>query len=295
MTTSSHGLELREGRLTSVGGMPVVRVLPTRMRRTVGPWCFVDCMTPTDFDDPHPLEVGPHPHIGLSTVTWLFEGEALHGDSLGTEQLIQPGQLNLMTAGNGIAHAELGITNGVHGVQLWLAQDDATRHGDSRFQHHTDLPSVEFASANATLMIGSIAGLSSPARTDEVAVGMELRTRTGTSVIQIDPSFEHAVVPIDEHLLVCGEVVDPGWLAVVPPGTDTLTIAASGAARAIVVGGVPMQQRIQMWWNFVARSKEELTMAWQDWQADNSDRFGPVDSKLARIDAPRPPWLPLPK
>ena len=100
-------------RAASVGGLDIIRVLPTKGRRTVGPWCFVDCMAPPDFDDPAPMEVGPHPHIGLSTVTWLFEGEALHGDSLGTEQPIRPGQLNLMTAGHGIAHAELGIADRV--------------------------------------------------------------------------------------------------------------------------------------------------------------------------------------
>lgn len=251
-------------------------------------------MTPADFDEPHPLEVGPHPHIGLSTVTWLFEGEALHGDSLGTEQLIRPGQLNLMTAGHGIAHAELGTASRVHGVQMWLAQGDETRNRDSRFQHHSDLPTVEFGAGNATILIGATSGVSSPAETDERALGMDLTTRAGRSDIEIDPAFEHAVIPIDDRLLVGGYEVWPGWLAVVPPGTDVLSVEARGPARAMVVGGVPMHDRIQMWWNFVARSKEELTEAWKDWQDGNSDRFGPVDSKLARIEAPHPPWLPQP-
>ena len=134
-----RGIDVREGRSTTVGGVPISRVLPTKGRRTVGPWCFVDLILPPDFDDPHPLEVGPHPHTGLATVTWLLEGEALHTDSLGSEQSIRPGQLNLMSAGNGIAHAELGTTDGIHGVQMWLAQPEATRHGASRFEHIPDL------------------------------------------------------------------------------------------------------------------------------------------------------------
>src|SRR5207247_3440774 len=117
-------IEVREGRSTQVGRMGVLRVLPTKGRRTVGPWCFVDLIRPEDVADPPPLEIGPHPHIGLATVTWLFKGSALHSDSLGTEQLIRPGQLNLMTAGHGIAHAELGVetaSGGIIGAQMWLA------------------------------------------------------------------------------------------------------------------------------------------------------------------------------
>ena len=133
-------IEVREGRSATVGATTVTRILPTKGRRTIGPWCFVDLILPPDFEDPHPLEIGPHPHTGLATVTWLLEGSALHSDSLGTEQPIHPGQLNLMTAGRGIAHAELGTTTGIHGVQMWLAQPEQTRHGASRFQHVPDLP-----------------------------------------------------------------------------------------------------------------------------------------------------------
>ncbi len=129
-------IEVREGRTTNIGRLGIVRVLPTKQRRTVGPWCFVDLMSPEDIGQPPPLEIGPHPHIGLATVTWLFTGSALHSDSLGTEQLIRPGQLNLMTAGNGIAHAEQGVetpaaadSSGTMGVQMWLAQTESTRHG----------------------------------------------------------------------------------------------------------------------------------------------------------------------
>src|SRR5262245_57148378 len=135
-------VEVREGRSTTIGWMGVLRVLPTKGRRTVGPWCFVDLMRAGDVAEPPPLEIGPHPHIGLATVTWLFAGSALHSDSLGTEQLIRPGELNLMTAGQGIAHAELGVEapggigeSGIMGAQMWLEVTEANRHDPSAFGH----------------------------------------------------------------------------------------------------------------------------------------------------------------
>ena len=162
----SHGMstiEVREGRRTNIGRLGIVRILPTKRRRTIGPWCFVDLMTPDDVEDPVPMEIGPHPHIGLATVTWLFEGAVLHSDSLGTEQLIRPGQLNLMTAGNGIAHAEEGVAEVgvVHasdtmGVQMWLAQPESTRHGESAFQHVDSLPVAEVGGAAVRVLIGEV-------------------------------------------------------------------------------------------------------------------------------------------
>jgi redox-sensitive bicupin YhaK (pirin superfamily) len=237
------------------------------------------------------MEVGPHPHIGLSTVTWLFEGEALHGDSLGTEQPIRPGQLNLMTAGHGIAHAELGTANRIQGVQMWVAQPEETRHGESRFEHHSDLPQVDLGAGTATVILGSAHGAASPARTESDLVGIDLSMGPGTVEIEADRRFEYAVVPVDDPVLVGREVVEPGWLALVPGGLESLPIESRSDARVMVLGGVPLEDRIQMWWNFVARSKDELTEAWRDWQAGNTDRFGPVPSNLARIDAPPPPWL----
>ncbi|CAN5752478.1 hypothetical protein BH23ACT5_BH23ACT5_21960 [soil metagenome] len=132
-------------------------------------------MIPPDADDPDPLEIGPHPHIGLSTVTWLFDGEALHGDSLGTEQVIKPRQLNLMTAGHGIAHSELSTERGVHGVQMWVAQPESTRHGSSTFQHYPDLPNFQVAGAELSLFMGSLGDHESPASADTPLVGARYR------------------------------------------------------------------------------------------------------------------------
>lgn len=300
-TTQNLGIsaiEVREGRQTRIGDLGILRVLPTKNRRTVGPWCFVDLMEAGDVDRPPPLEIGPHPHIGLSTVTWLFTGTVLHSDSLGTEQLIRPGQLNLMTAGRGIAHAEEGVDIGptlddtpIMGVQMWLAQSDATRHGGSLFQHLEALPRTEIGEGEATVFVGDHLGVASPASVDHPAIGLDL-TLGGPIVLPTNPSFEHAIVPIDRPVAVDDHITEPGSLALVPLGrTEIRLTARSHPARVMVLGGEPLGETVKMWWNFVARSEDEITEAWRDWQTGNEDRFGPVPSHLPRIDAPPPPWL----
>jgi redox-sensitive bicupin YhaK (pirin superfamily) len=287
------GIEVIQGRAARVGEYEVSRILPTKGRRTIGGWCFVDLMIPPDAGEPHPLEVGPHPHIGLSTVTWLFEGEALHGDSLGTEQVIRPGQLNLMTAGHGIAHSELSPSEGVHGVQMWMAQPEATRHGPSGFEHHPHLPTVDLGNGTAKVLVGSFAGARSPARSDTAMVGVEATLRPGASVLELQPGYEYGIVPIDSPVKAEEDIVEPGWLGLIAPGGEALRVeTGAGGGRVMLLGGVPLGETIEMWWNFVARTKDELTEAWRAWQDHDTDRFGPVPSKLARIDAPTPPWIP---
>ncbi len=293
------GIEVREGRAAEVGGMGIRRVLPTKGRRTIGPWCFVDLMSPEDVANPDPMEVGPHPHIGLSTVTWLFEGEALHTDSLGSEQVIRPGELNLMRAGNGIAHAELEVRPGslaakgeyVKGAQMWLAQTESTRHGPSSFVHLKDLPRAELPGGEVQVLAGSLAGVASPVENDWPLVGAELNLR-GPVELAVDAQFEHALAPIDRRMKVEDVIIEPGALGIIPPGFDSLRIDVDGPqGRAMLLGGAPFPVRIQMWWNFVARTREELTQAWRDWQAHNDDRFAPLASSLDRIEAPRPLWI----
>ena len=286
------GIRVIEGRQTEVGGMGVVRVLPTKGRRTIGGWCFVDLIIPPDAADPHPLEVGPHPHIGLATVTWLFSGEALHGDSLGTEQVIRPGQLNLMTAGHGIAHAELSAAAGVHGAQMWIALPEATRHGASAFEHHPELPRVDLDHGEAKVLVGSYGGVTSPARADSRLVGMEINLAAGVTELTLEPGFEYGLVPIDRPLKLDDDIVEPGWLGLVEHAPETIRLeAGQGGGRGMLFGGEPLGEKIEMWWNFVARSKEELTAAWLAWQEHDTERFGPVPSQLPRIDAPPPPWV----
>lgn len=285
------GVEARGGRQTSVGGLNVRRVLPTKGRRTVGAWCFTDLMGPADAEQPDPMEVGPHPHIGLSTVTWLIEGEALHTDSLGTEQVIRPGQLNWMTAGRGIAHAELAARPPFMGAQMWVAQPEATRHDAPSFQHVAELPQVDQDDATVRLFAGTFADETSEARTDTPLVGLDVEMRRGGAVLPTAPDFEHAVIPLDAAVRVGPEIIEPGWIALVPPGVDELPIETrADEARMLVVGGAPFPERIQMWWNFVARDRHEFDTAWRDWQ-ERTDRFGGVSSRIPRIDAPRPPWM----
>jgi redox-sensitive bicupin YhaK (pirin superfamily) len=249
-------------------------------------------MAPDDIMEPPLMEVGPHPHIGLSTVTWLLSGEALHSDSLGTEQVIRAGELNLMTAGHGIAHAELGLKGG-RGVQMWVAQPEGTRHGEAAFEHHAELPVWSFDGGEAAVLIGELGEASSPASAATALVGAELRMGAASVEIPADPRFEYALVPLDNPMRIDDHIVEPGWIGLVEPGTAALRIdTGDGGGRAMLLGGEPLGEPIQMWWNFVARTKEELAEAWRAWQNHDEDRFASPPSTLARIDAPPPPWLP---
>lgn len=290
---SDTPVEVTESHTAVVGDMTVRRALPRAGRRTIGAWCFADHMGPAAVTAEHGIDVGPHPHCGLHTVTWLVAGEVLHRDSLGTEQPIRPGQLNLMTAGHGVAHSEeaTGTYAGpLHGIQLWVAQPEATRHGAPAFEHHAELPQVELAGATATVLVGEVAGAVSPARRDTALVGADLALRAATAV-PLEPGFEHGVVVLDGAVTVDGVVVEPGHLAYVAPGRDELGLAPVGAAaaRVVLIGGEPFERPIVMSWNFVARTRDEAEAAHAAWNADDG-RFGTVASALRRIPAPPPVW-----
>lgn len=285
--------EVLPGRTARVGTLPVRRALPTRGRRTVGPWCFVDHMGPTTLDAGPPIAVPPHPHLGLQTVTWLFTGAALHRDSLGSEQVVRPGQLNLMTAGSGIAHSEEdpgGPVGGLHGMQLWVAQPSSTRDGSPAFEHHGELPQVELGDGTATVFLGALGGAVSPARRDTDHLGADLELRPGATVLPLDPAHEHALVVAQGRPVVGGVPVGPGDLAYLPPGSDELALTCAVPARALLIGGAPFGEEVAMWWNFVARTREELATAYRDWTAGD-ERFGPVASSLGRATVGPPPWL----
>lgn len=292
---SPDDAELRPSRTADVGGQTVRRALPQRHRRTVGAWCFADHFGPTSVRADAGIDVGPHPHMGLQTVTWVVSGEILHRDSLGSEQLIRPGQLNLMTAGNGVSHSEehpSGFAGELHGIQLWVAQPESTRHGSPSFEHLSDLPRVELAAAEATVLVGEFGGVVSAARRDSDLVGIDLHLRTGTCTLPVDPRFEHALVVLEGEVVVLtadSMRVTPGNLAYLGSGADEVSLAVAGEARAVLLGGVPFEAPILMAWNFVARERSEIDRAVSEWNA-GSERFGHTASPLGRIPAPQPPW-----
>jgi hypothetical protein len=285
--------EVLAGRTAHVADLPVRRVLPTRGRRTIGAWCFLDHMGPATFGPGGGMAVPPHPHIGLQTVTWLFEGSALHRDSLGSEQLVRPGQLNLMTAGAGIAHAEEdpdGSGGSLHGMQLWVAQPSSSRSGPSSFEHVVDLPQVELPHGAATVLVGAFADATSPARRDTDHAGIELDLRRGTTELPLDPAYEYGLVVATGALTVDGTRLAPGAVGYLPAGSDELAVTTDGPARVLLIGGVPFAEQVVMWWNFVARTHDELADAYRDW-ASSADRFGAVASPLPRVGIGPPPWL----
>lgn len=285
-------VEVVDGRATTVGDLPVRRVLPRRGRRTVGAWCFADHMGPVAIDEFRSVDIGPHPHIGLHTVTWLVAGELLHRDSLGSEQPIRPGQLNLMTAGHGVAHAEESTNDyrgDLHGVQLWVAQPEETRHGAPAFEHHADLPQVSLGAGEATVLVGEFDGVTSPARRDTDLVGFDAVLRAGASTWGLRPDFEHAVVVIDGAVAVDDTVVTPGQLGYLGLGRDEVSVSTTDDARLLLLGGVPFEEPVLIWWNYVARSRDEVELAGQDWNAQ-TERFGRVTTRLPRIPSPLPPW-----
>jgi quercetin 2,3-dioxygenase len=282
---------ISESHLTEVGGLPVHRSLPQRGRRMVGAWCFLDRFGPTEVSPDRTMRVGPHPHIGLHTVTWLFEGEVLHSDSLGHEQIIRPGQLNLMTSGRGIAHAEDGraqTSGSIDGVQLWVAQPEATRHLSSSFVHWAELPRVELPNGVVTVLLGEFAATRSPAPTDSPIVGVDIGGN-GTLDLPLDPTFEYAVVVLQGEIRMGESNVTQNQLVYVVPDQDELNLTLGERARLLLLGGQPFGEEIAMWWNFVARTQTELAEAYADWQAEN-ERFGSVVSSLSRMAAPRPFW-----
>jgi redox-sensitive bicupin YhaK (pirin superfamily) len=283
-------LDVLPSRLADVAGTPVHRALPRRARRTIGAWCFLDHFRPDRPDDP-PGMIGPHPHIGLQTVTWLLAGESLHTDSLGSEQLIRPGQLNLMTAGAGVAHAEDGRESGraAHGVQLWVAQPEATRHALPAFEHHRELPKLDLGCGEATVLVGELAGAHSTARTDSPLVGADLSFDGGIA-LSLHSEFEYGFVVLTGAIAVDGTRVDPDALVYLGRGRDELSVRSDGPTRALLLGGTPFEE-ILMWWNFVARTHDEVNAAYGDWES-HSARFGTVASSLPRIAARRPAWMP---
>jgi len=272
-------LERIETRAAEVGGGLIVRrALPNRRRRTVGAWCFLDHAGPMEFGRGGGMGVGPHPHIGLQTFTWMVEGTVMHRDSLGNEQLITPGQVNLMTAGRGIAHAEDSDSAGagrLHAVQLWIALPDAERHRAPAFRNYPQLPLVELGGFSVRVLAGSAFGKTSPAEVYSPLVGLDLAAAGPASIsVPLSASFEHAALVLSGAASIEDQELTPDTLLYLGSARERLAIRCEAAARIMLVGGVPFGEDILLWWNFVARDAQEMEQAARDW--NTGQRFGAV-------------------
>ncbi|MGP3974820.1 pirin family protein [Streptomyces sp. 8N114] len=286
-------LSARDVPLGGPRAMLVRRTLPQRARTLIGAWCFADHYGPVDVTKTGGMDVPPHPHTGLQTVSWLFSGEIEHRDSLGTHALVRPGEMNLMTGGHGISHSEVSTsrTTVLHGVQLWVALPEQHRNAGRDFQHHVPEP-VRVDGAEIRVFLGSLAGSGSPVRTFTPLLGAEVILEPGaTSTLAMNPGFEHGLLVDTGDVRLAGTMLRPAELGYVSPGTEALTLVneSDGPARTILLGGPPFEEEIVMWWNFIGRGHEDIVRAREDWEA-MSDRFGNVEGYPgARLPAPALP------
>jgi len=288
--------------------MRVQRTLPQRQLSLIGAWCFIDHYGLPEGPVRARMDVPPHPHTGLQTVSWLFSGGVEHRDSAGVHAVVRPGELNLMTAGAGICHSEVSIESDavLHGVQLWVALPDSDRDTSRGFAHYAPAP-ISLPGAVARVFLGELAGSRSPVRTFTPLLGAQLDLEPNAALdIAVDPGFEHGVL-CDAGPVALGEatlaVADLGYQG---PGDSTLHLRNTGdrPARVVLLGGTPFAEQLVMWWNFVGRSHDEIVGYRRLWE-DADDRFGAVTGyrgPVTRLPAPplpttrlRPRPIPQPK
>ncbi|MFJ3202755.1 pirin family protein [Streptomyces sp. NPDC086989] len=289
-------VEVLTARDVPLGGpraMTVRRTLPQRARTLIGAWCFADHYGPDRVADSGGMDVAPHPHTGLQTVSWLFSGEIEHRDSLGTHAFVRPGEINLMTGGHGISHTEVSTpaTTVLHGVQLWVALPDEHRHAPRDFQHHAPEP-LRVDGAQLRVFLGTLAGNTSPVRTFTPLLGAEVLIDAGATVtLDVDPGFEHGLLVDEGDVSLDGTSLRPAQLGYAAPGRTALTLTndSDHPARTVLLGGPPFEEEIVMWWNFIGRSHQDIVEAREDWERASA-RFGTVDGYPGdRLPAPALP------
>jgi redox-sensitive bicupin YhaK (pirin superfamily) len=248
----------------------------------VGPWCFLDRYGPLSFTDGRPMDVAPHPHIGIQTVSWLLDGEVQHHDSLGFEAVVRPRGVNVMTSGRGIAHAEQtpGANGGrLDGVQLWVALPDADRNVAPSFQHVAEVPRLELRGGSAQVFIGALGDATSPVTRFSDIVGADVDVPDAVE-LPLARHFEHAFLALAGDCEVDGERLAGDTLYYLAPGRDDVAVRG----RVLVIGGPPFPEKVLMWWNFVAREAGEIARARADWE---DGRFGAVSGyRGERMAAP---------
>ena len=269
----------------------VRRLLPNLGRRMVGPWCFVDHYGPDDIAGAAGMQVPPHPHMGLQTVSWLRAGAVHHRDSLGSSAVIAPGELGLMTAGHGISHAEHSPVDRpalLHGVQLWVALPSAAKSVAPAWEHHRDLPSLSNSGAHLTVFLGELSDVVSPGTTYSDLVGASVvMPPGGTDVIATEPDFEYAALVMSGSVVIDGDELEVGTMLYLGTGRAGLEFSSPHGTEFLLLGGVPFDERIVMWWNFVGASHEEIVAARTQWQ--DGARFGEVADAGKRLEAPALP------
>jgi redox-sensitive bicupin YhaK (pirin superfamily) len=291
-------VEVLHPREVPLGGPRAIRVqrtLPQRQRSLVGAWCFIDHYGPVAAR----MDVPPHPHTGLQTVSWLFSGEVEHRDSAGVRAAVRPGELNLMTAGAGICHSEVSVDSGapLHGVQLWVALPASDRDIGRDFAHYTP-PPVVLPGARARVFLGELAGSRSPVPTFTPLLGAQIELDPGTTLdVDVDPTFEHGVLCDLGTVRVDGTALTIADLAYRSPGPAQLQMynAGEAPARVLLLGGPPFTEELVMWWNFVGRSHQDIAEYRRLWE-DADDRFGAVRGyrgNVARLPAPPLPTVRL--
>jgi len=278
-------------RVSDLGGFEVRRALPSIGKKMIGPFVFFDQMGPSEFLLGQGLDVRPHPHIGLSTVTYLFDGSIRHRDSLGVVKDITPGALNLMTAGRGVVHSERTSpearqTQGrrLFGIQLWAALPTALEESDPSFIHHTEaeLPRIIGEGKRIRLIMGSAYGEESPVQFPHPALYAEALLAPG-AVLPLDDDYpERAIYIVSGEIDIAGDIFRPGQLLVFKPG-DRISILAVSHARIMIIGGDAMDGRRHIWWNFVSSRKERIDQAKADWAAG---RFDSVPGEAEFIPLP---------
>lgn len=273
-----------------------MRLLPNLGRRMVGAWAFVDHYGPDDIADEPGMQVPPHPHMGLQTVSWLHEGEVLHRDSLGSLQTVRPRELGLMTSGRAISHSEespKAHARFLHGAQLWVALPEAYRQVEPHFQHHTELPTVTAPGLTATVILGELDGATSPGTAYTPIVGADVALAGGAEArLPLDPDFEYAVLSMSGEAEVDGVPLQPGSMLYLGCGRSELPCAPPPTAGLMLLGGEPFEEEIVMWWNFIGRSHEEIEEARRGWM--ESSRFGEVKGYDGdRLAAPELPPVAL--
>jgi redox-sensitive bicupin YhaK (pirin superfamily) len=302
-TSAGPALDLLPGKEVLLGeSTRVRRLLPTLGRRLVGAWAFVDHYGPDDIASAPGMQVPPHPHTGLQTVSWLLEGQVHHRDSLGSDVTFGPRELPLMTAGLGIAHSEQSPVSHpalLHGVQLWVVLPDAVRDRPPAFEHHAELPGFSSDGLTATVLAGEFGGAASPATTHTPLMGADLSLAPGTEVdIPLEPGFEYGLLTTSGAAEVAGAPLTTGAMLYLGTGRRSVRLRGGrttdgDATRLLLLGGEPFEERIVMWWNFIGRSGEEIADYAEQWNSE-SDRFGTVvGHDGARLEAPPLPPVSL--